>query len=188
LPCPSITTIHDIIPRRFPGYFPRTTRLLIAITTRLAIYRSAHILAVSETTARDLERYYRVPRRKLTVTPWGVEPRFRPQPAEALAGLHTRYDLPDRYTLYLGSNKPHKNLPLLIAAWARVVAQPAYADETLVIAGPWDDAYPEARQLAEAHGLAGCIRWLGVVEEQALPALYAGATLCVFPSRYEGFG
>jgi len=50
-------------------------------------------------------------------------------------------------------------------------------------------AYPEARQRAESLGLgAAQIRWLGPVDGRDLPALYAAATLFVFPSLYEGFG
>jgi glycosyltransferase involved in cell wall biosynthesis len=57
-----------------------------------------------------------------------------------------------------------------------------------VIAGAWDDRYPEARQRASALSLAGEIHWLGKIPEADLPALYTGALLFVFPSLYEGFG
>jgi alpha-1,3-rhamnosyl/mannosyltransferase len=58
----------------------------------------------------------------------------------------------------------------------------------LVIAGHWDERYPEARERAAALGLGGSVRFLGAVAEEHLPALYAGAELFVFPSLYEGFG
>jgi alpha-1,3-rhamnosyl/mannosyltransferase len=58
----------------------------------------------------------------------------------------------------------------------------------LVVAGAWDDRYPEAKQRAAALSLEGQIRWLGPMPETDLPALYCGAGLFVFPSLYEGFG
>jgi alpha-1,3-rhamnosyl/mannosyltransferase len=93
------------------------------------------------------------------------------------------HGLPERYILYLGSNKPHKNLVRLVEAWAVLQPQPL----PLVVAGFWDARYPGPRQHAEELGIEEVI-WLGPVPEQDLPALYTGATLFVFPSLYEGFG
>jgi alpha-1,3-rhamnosyl/mannosyltransferase len=100
------------------------------------------------------------------------------------------------YVLYLGSNKPHKNLVRLIEAW-RIVASsfqlPASGLDlnlnlSLVIAGSWDARYPEARHRVAELGLADRVVFLGPVAEAELPALYTGAELFVFPSLYEGFG
>jgi len=94
--------------------------------------------------------------------------------------------------LYLGSNKPHKNLERLVEAWAllqpRGSAPAAGQPVPLVIAGAWDDRFPEARRRAEALSLGAQIRWLGPAPEADLPALYSGALLFVFPSLHEGFG
>jgi glycosyltransferase involved in cell wall biosynthesis len=57
----------------------------------------------------------------------------------------------------------------------------------LVVAGAWDERYPEARQAAESSGDKS-IRWIGRVHEEDLPALYSAAEVFVFPSLFEGFG
>jgi alpha-1,3-rhamnosyl/mannosyltransferase len=57
-----------------------------------------------------------------------------------------------------------------------------------VIAGHWDERYPDAKKLTHESGLKDQIIFIGPVEESDLPALYSGATLFVFPSLYEGFG
>jgi alpha-1,3-rhamnosyl/mannosyltransferase len=88
----------------------------------------------------------------------------------------------------VGSNKPHKNLPRLVEAWATMPATVDRQAAALVIAGHWDARYPEARRLAEERGLTGRVRFLGPVAEVDLPALYGGAELLAFPSLYEGFG
>jgi len=108
----------------------------------------------------------------------------KPQILKTVAEARARYGLPERYLLYLGSNKPHKNLRRLVEAWARLQPQ----SMPLVIAGAWDGRYPEARQRAAALSLEGQVRWLGPVPETDLPALYSGSLLFVFPSLYEGFG
>ncbi len=101
----------------------------------------------------------------------------------------SRFSLPRDYLLYLGSNKPHKNLVRLVEAWRIVVASGVQAaDVPLVIAGAWDARYPEARQRVDTLGLADRVLFLGPVADADLPALYAGARAFVFPSLYEGFG
>jgi len=124
-----------------------------------------------------------VPPLRVAAIPLAAGPTFHPQPLEAIAGLRRRHALPERFTLYLGSNKPHKNLPRLLAAWATLPE-----DELLVIAGAWDRRYPEPRQIVQQQGLGERVRFLGPVAEADLPALYGAATLFVFPSLYEGFG
>jgi len=118
------------------------------------------------------------------VTPLAADPGFRPQPPEAIAAVSRKYALPERYVLYFGSNKAHKNLVRLVQAFGQAQWQSA----ALVIAGQWDSRYPEAKQLATQAGWQDRVRFIGPVAEADLPALYAGATLFVFPSEYEGFG
>ena len=181
---PAIVTMHDLIPVRFPAYFAPAQRLTFAITTRLAAHAARTVIAVSQTTASDLRRLLRLPEERIAVIPEAAGPAFRPQPLLAVAALRTRLGLPAMYILYLGSNKPHKNLVRLVEAWARCQPQPL----PLVIAGVWDARYPQARQKADELALGEKIRFLGPVVEADLPALYSGATLFAFPSEYEGFG
>jgi alpha-1,3-rhamnosyl/mannosyltransferase len=124
-----------------------------------------------------------VPAERVTAIPLAADPAFHPQPPAAIAALRQRHGLPARFTLYLGSNKPHKNLERLLAAWTALPES-----ELLVVAGVWDERYPRPRQLVAEHGLEHAVRFLGRVAEAELPALYSAATLFVFPSLYEGFG
>jgi len=112
-------------------------------------------------------------------------PRFKPADPSASDELRHRLGLPDHYALYVGINKPHKNLPRLVEAFARITHH--VSRFTLVIAGHEDPRYPQARERAAALGLDS-VMFLGAVAEEDLPALYSGADLFVFPSLYEGFG
>ena len=181
---PTVVTIYDLIPLRLPHHVPAATRILFRVFVQMALRTASHVVVISEATRRDLLARYRLPSESVTVIPLAVEPAFRPQPREAVRALCARLNLPDRYVLYVGSNKPHKNLVRLVEAWARM--QPR--SFPLVIAGYWSEAYPEVKRRIEGLGLGGAVRLVGPMREEDLPALYSGALLFTFPSEYEGFG
>jgi glycosyltransferase involved in cell wall biosynthesis len=187
LNCPSVVTIYDLLGRRFPATLSRRGRLLYRLTMGLAIRTSRALITISQHAQDDLYFTYRIPRERIAVTPLATDRSFRPQPADAVAALRARYTLPERYVLYLGSNKPHKNLERLVRAWERVVTEGNHR-ATLLIAGHYDPHYPEARQLVEERGLSESVRFMPNVAEAELPALYSGALIFAFPSYYEGFG
>jgi glycosyltransferase involved in cell wall biosynthesis len=200
LPCPSVVTLYDAIPRLFPAEAAPRARLLFDLLTRLAIRSSRRVIAISASARDDLAAAYRVPAERIAVTPLAAGPRFRPQPPEVVADARAAYDLSERYVLALASNKPHKNLPRLVEAFAQVAGRrphvtgddpnvrPVTCDVRLVIAGHWDPRYPEARELAERFGLGALVRFLPGLAEADLPALLSGAEVFAFPSLYEGFG
>jgi alpha-1,3-rhamnosyl/mannosyltransferase len=186
LPVPSVVTIYDLIGRRFPTALPVHTRALFHLTTGLALRTSAHILTISASARDDIISYYQVAERRITVTHLAADQRFCPQPPEAIARLRAAHGLPPRYVLYVGANKPHKNLERLVLAWAQV--HHAHTDACLVLAGHEDPRYHQVRHLVAERGLTGATRFLPDVSEADLPALYSGADCFVFPSFYEGFG
>lgn len=181
---PTLLTVYDLIPLLFPQQSTVRARLLIRWSTRLALRAAKEVIAVSDATRRDYLSRFHVPAERIRNIPLAVDPVFRPQTADRLALVRARYGLPERYVLYLGSNKPHKNLVRLVEAWGMLQPQ----SSQLVVAGPWDPRYPAPHLRAEAVGLGDSIRWLGPVAEPDLPALYSGALLFAFPSLYEGFG
>ncbi len=179
---PTLVTIYDFIPLRYPQYFSRVQRLIFGAASRLAVRSAKRSIAISHATAADMQRFLHVPTERIVVTPLAPDPNMRRASAAAIANVRTRYRLPDTFTLYVGSNKPHKNLVRLIEAYARIASR-----VPLVIAGHWDASHPDAKQRAERLGLAD-VRWLGPMPQADLAALYSAATLFVFPSECEGFG
>ncbi len=180
---PTVLTLYDFIPQLLPETVSARARLLAGLATRLALRAAQQIITISEATRADLQRLYPRAGRPATAIPLAADPAFAPQPAAVAARLRQRYGLPPRFSLYLGSNKPHKNRERLLAAWARLPA-----GETLVIAGAQDGRSDALSRLVERLGLAQRVRLLGPAAEAELPALYSAATLFVFPSLYEGFG
>jgi alpha-1,3-rhamnosyl/mannosyltransferase len=181
---PTVLTIHDLIPLLFPHHSTAQARLLFRWAMALALRAARRVIAISEATRRDLLAHFRVPAAHVVVAPEAADPSFRPRPAAEVETVRRKYGLSGQYILYLGSNKPHKNLLHLVEAFSRLTPHTSH----LVIAGVWDPRYPEVRQRAEALGLEERVCFLGPVAESDLPAVYSGATLFAFPSLYEGFG
>jgi len=183
----SVLTLYDVIPRRFPHYFSRLTRWKIEGIQRAALRASDAFVSISHSTAQDFAELYGVAREKIVVTPLAPDPVFHPRPIAEQVAFRQRLGLPEGYFLYLGSNKPHKNLPRLIRAWAQI-PKSKIRNLKLVLAGHWDARYPQAKELAAELGLQDSVRFLGPVAGADLPLLYASAQAFIFPSLYEGFG
>ncbi len=181
---PAVLTVYDLIPLLFPQQSSRRARLMFRWTIRLALRATHYCLAISEATRQDLVRHFHVAPDRIACVPLAADPAFTPQDVTRVERVRNDYGLPDRYVLYLGSNKPHKNLVGLVDAWSEL--QPR--SEVLVIAGAWDERYPEPRRRVVKLGLEDRVRLLGPVPEEDLPALYSGAEVFAFPSMYEGFG
>jgi len=184
LPCPSLVTIHDLIPKLYPQYMPSLwKRAIFEVTIRLAVASVRRVICVSQSARDDLVRLLGVAPSKVSVTPEGVDERFQPLEGEVVMRLRQRYDLPEGYILNVGVNKPHKNLVRLVEAFAKVKT-----GRKLVLAGKEDPRYREVHEVVEQLSLQDRVVFLGQVPEDDLPALYSGAALFVFPSLYEGFG
>jgi glycosyltransferase involved in cell wall biosynthesis len=183
-------TVHDLIFERFPAYMPqRGFRLLYRVQMQLAMRRASCVLTVSDATRADLSDYYPAARKKVFVVGNAVAADFRPvHDPDQLASVRERYGLPPRFVLAVGAGRPHKNLEVLVDAFARLDPH-ANAGIVLVLGGDLDTRFPdEVGQRIAAHGLADRVLRLGGIRETDLPALYSLAEVFVFPSLVEGFG
>jgi glycosyltransferase involved in cell wall biosynthesis len=182
----SVVTIHDLGYLHVPEAHPDRQRRMLHLTTRWSVRAAAHIIAISETTRRDLIERYRVAPGKISVAPHGVGDRFVHASDHTISGLRARHHLPDRFVLAVGTVQPRKNY----AALARAVAgmREAGLPHTLVIAGKPGWMSDQVMSEIEHAGLGDIVRFLGYVDDAELPALYSAAEVVAFPSRYEGFG
>ena len=185
---PAIVTCYDLIPLIYPQYFPAPQRLIFRTAHHLALRTARITLAISEATKSDLVRFFHIDPQRVVVTPLAADPHFQPPSRATIDRVRQQHALPDRYLLYFGSNKPHKNVPRLIEAFAQANLQFPTANFKLIIAGHWDERYPQAKALVEQLNLRDAVRFIGPVQDADLPALYGGAEVFVFPSQYEGFG
>ncbi len=185
---PAIVTVYDLIPLLLPEHSSWRARFFFRWTMWLALRSAEQVIAISEATRRDLLAHFWFPPERVQTIPLAADPAFRPQPPTSEAAVRARHGLPERFVLYVGSNKPHKNLVTLVEAWGIAVSQGGLGESVLAVAGPWDPRYEEARLRARDARLEDSVHWLGPVPLAELPALYAAATAFAFPSLYEGFG
>lgn len=187
---PSIVTIHDLTLTMFPGKKMRSLprRLAYHLTVSSIVRRARRVIAVSENTKQDLEKFLHTSAAKISVIYEGVNEAFSPiTEVKILDALRHRYDLTKPYILYTGVWRSHKNLVNLIRAFKILKTRHSF-DGHLVLTGKADPWYPEVRETIQSEGLAHDVKLLGLIPEKDLPALYSAATCFAFPSLYEGFG
>ncbi len=185
---PTVLTCYDLIPLIYPQYFTPTQRLIYRVAHLTALKTARVTLAISQVTKADLMHHFRLAPQQITVTPLAADTHFKPQLPEQIANIRRKYAVPEKYVLYFGSNKPHKNLMRLVRSFAELETKKQELGIHLVIAGHWDSRYPETKVRVEELGLKDQVVFAGPVDDADLPALYSGAVLFIFPSEYEGFG
>ncbi|HEX2162607.1 MAG TPA: glycosyltransferase family 1 protein [Thermoanaerobaculia bacterium] len=190
VPCPVVATIHDVIHLLYPEFLPNRLAFFYAQRMiRRTLSRGDRIIAVSKNTKADLARYFQVDSGKVQVVYNGVDDQFRRRlPAEDVDRWLRQLEIERPYLLFVGNpTKPHKNLDNVIQAFARARQRRPF-DARLVCVGHRGPATFKLEQRAEQLGIGAEVRMLGHVANEALPALYQGATLFLYPTLYEGFG
>lgn len=197
-PVAAVVTIHDTIPERHPAQvFPtRKSALFWRAKLAIALRQARMILTVSETARQAILDHFGLAPERVRAVPEAPDPIFQPRanPRDA-AELLPECHLPRRarYLLYVGGLSPHKNLPLLLAAFQRLVAEPVFDGVHLLLVGDhvgdvFYSAYPDLCAAVRRDGLAGRVHFTGFVPDEVLVDLYNGAELVVLPSLEEGFG
>ena len=185
---PVVTTIHDLSWLRYPQTHPADRVRWLERGMPRAIGSAAAIIVDSEFTRQEVLSEFAVPPGRVRVTHLGVTPEFRPRSAADTASALSRLDLAHgRYLLTVATIEPRKNLGHVLEAYA---ALPADVREryALVVAGAQGWRAAALRRQLRALAASGRLRFVGHVADDALPSLYAGAALFVYPSLYEGFG
>jgi glycosyltransferase involved in cell wall biosynthesis len=178
---PYIVTVHDLI--RFSLGFAQETiteKILLKLDIR-GIKRASHIIAVSQNTKDDLIKYLNIPDSKISVIYNGVDHGiFKPYTVKML-------DKP--YILYVGSERPRKNLSRLFEAFAKLKGEfPELKLAKVGISGRSKEYRKETMRKLNSLGLTGDVIFVEYITELDLACYYSSAALLAYPSLYEGFG
>jgi glycosyltransferase involved in cell wall biosynthesis len=174
---PQVTTIHDMIYKRFPETAGRLT-LGVALLVPLAARRSSLLLTDSQASKQDIVQFLGVEPGRIHVAPLGPgipEPDV-PLPLAELRGRLRLGEAP--IVLTVAAKRPHKNLDRLLDAVSRLET-----DALLIVPGFATSFETGLKQRAGER-----VRFLGWVDDRTLDGLYRAATCFVLPSLAEGFG
>jgi glycosyltransferase involved in cell wall biosynthesis len=177
-PCPQVTVFHDLQHKRRPEGFRWFERPFWRFFLYWAARRSKALIAISDATAADLQRFYpRLPGRKIHIVPQGVDPMF--------ADIRTRRN-PERFLLAVSTLHPHKNLDGLLRAFA--LFRERHPDFRLVVCGMHGFFTGPLHELRRSLRLEKAVDFPGWIPRADLYDLYARAWAFIYPSHFEGFG
>ncbi len=180
--CKKVIAVHDLSFIRFPEFFNFKMRLWHKLILGKNILGQADMItADSENTKNDLIELLKIPVGKIKVVYLGVSDEFRVLAKDdiRLENARKKYNLPEKFILYLGTLEPRKNIESIIEAYNLL----SNCDYDLVIAGGVGWKAKNIFKLAKENPK---IKFIGYIEDR--PALYNLASLFVYPSYYEGFG
>jgi len=169
-PVPMVVTLHDLIPLKRRGEYLRTG--LRFRLRYLAVQRAVRVIVPTNAVADDAVKVLGIPHERIAVIGEAAASVFTPRSEDEVAAVRQRYELPERYLLWVGGLRtpdPRKR----VAGLAR-----ASRTMPLVLVGPTG---PWALELPD-------VTLTGDVTDDELAAIYTGAHALVFPSDDEGFG
>lgn len=202
-PIPTVVSIMDLGYLRMPSQFTRRDLYQLTSWTAHSIKKAEHLIAISESTKRDIIMYYKIPRSKITVTYPGYD-KVRYQVSgikyQEIEKIKKRYGIKNDYILFLSTLKPSKNVEGLIEAFGLlgnwdtrkktpsnpVTQQPS--DLQLVIAGKKGWLYESIFEKVKQLVLEDNVIFTDFVPDEDVPPLMSGAKVFVLPSFWEGFG
>lgn len=189
----TIVTVHDLTPLVFPRNFPRGVKgkLKWEIQKRI-LKRADAIIADSECSKKDIIKYADIDAEKVNIVYLAAGEEFKKIESSMfnVQSFRKKYNLPEKFVLYVGDVTWNKNLPRLLEVIKKinvplVMVGNALTDKNYDKSNPWNQDLLKIQKMAEENKN---ISFLGFVPTDDLVMLYNNATLFVMPSIYEGFG
>lgn len=190
--CPTIVTMHDLAFLRFPEVVTPLRRRYLTHILADSARRASLIVAVSESTRRDIIEMWNIPPERIHVVYPAIDPTLRPISDQTdTQDFRQRLSLARPYLLFLGTLEPRKNLETLIDAFALARSQ-GLTGTDLVLAGSLDwlggSYVVTLRERIRRLGLSDVVRLPGFVSNTDRALWYGNANAVLMASWYEGFG
>lgn len=185
----TVVTVHDLIPLVFPKYFPKGIKGKLRWEVQKKLLKNMDaVITDSNSSKKDIQKFTKIKDQKINVIHLAASERFRKIPS--LVVPKVKYNLPDKFVLYVGDVTWNKNLPRLIEAVKKadlplVLVGKALTDENFDKKNPWNRDLLKIQSSTKNNKK---IIKLGFVSDQDLVMLYNMATVFAMPSLYEGFG
>jgi glycosyltransferase involved in cell wall biosynthesis len=184
-----VTTFYDFAPYRAPDLFPRLSTAKIKALYKFMAKKSDRIIAVSQSTKKDVHEFLGYPEKDIAVVHNGIDKRFFEDCSISAEKIRKDYKINGKYILFLGTLEPRKNLTRVLEGFARFKnSYQGKFDYQLVVAGKRGWLFKEYFQQAEDLGIKEDVIFTGYVGGDDLKPLYSHAEFFVMPSLWEGFG
>lgn len=183
--------IHDVNHLAFIDQLSITKKFYAKFMINAAVRKSDKIITISEFSKSEILKYTQADEAKIAIVNYGIDKqKYQKQSSQDhISSLRKKYNLPEKYLLYVGSTKPHKNFSGLVKAFNLVLE--SYPGKKLVVVGIKPDELVNIQDIyniPENHGVGNNLIFTSYVEENDLTEIYKNALCLVFPSIYEGFG
>lgn len=189
VPCPTIGTVHDLSPFYLSDKYDHARSFYQTRVLPLLFKRLTHIIAISESTKRDLQEFAGIPEERISVIHHAADTSiFYPRDREDAQSSARKYGVRSPYVIYTSRiESPGKNHLRLIRAFEQLKQREAIPHQLVLAGSDWHGA-EEVKLAAAKSPYADDICLTGFVDGKDLPSLYCGADMLVFPSLFEGFG
>lgn len=185
-----VTTVHDLAVFKYPETFQVRGGHDIVKNQKRRLHFVKHysdlIIAVSETTKKDMVEILKIPEKKIKVIYEAADPIYYPREKTEIDKVREKFGIENEYLLCVGTREPRKNLKRLLAAFVEIAG--ANEELSLVVVGKYGWGEDSAKLKIQNSKFENKVKFLGYVEKEDLARLYSGAAAFVFPSLYEGFG
>lgn len=180
----TVVTMHDLIFLHHPEYYNVIDRNLYKMKYLKSALNADRVIAISESTKRDLIEHVGVDEDKISIVYQGSSRSFSHIPQIAGDWAKKKFNLPSQFILFVGSIETRKNLALIVEALAKIKNK----DICIVAVGKYTSYVDEVRLKAKRMGVENRLFILHNISNEDLPGIYKAASLFVYPSKYEGFG
>lgn len=188
-----VVTVGDIIQYIYPQYVTSIPRHIINLYNRKYIKDVKKIITFSNFSRDEIQKYFEIDAKRIYPIYLGVSEIFQKiKSNETFGSIRSKYNLPERFILYLGGYDYRKNILILLEAFKKVKNMPNTNDLALVLCGnvpqKLKNIVPNIKKAIKDLEIEPYTHFTGYVPEQDLPLLYNMAEIFVYPSLYEGFG
>ncbi|MDB6134776.1 MAG: hypothetical protein JWM59_3019 [Verrucomicrobiales bacterium] len=189
-PCARVGTIHDLAPFHVRKKYDAARMFYGRVVVRRLARSQNGLIAISHSTARDIERFFGIPQNRQHIIHNGIDhTRFHPgQPDTDRAWAAETLALSQPFFLYISRlEHPAKNHVRLIDAFTRFKQDTGLPWQLALGGSDWHGA-EIIRAAAAASPFTRDIIFTGFVSDETLPRLYRAAQVMIYPSLFEGFG
>lgn len=191
----TVVTVHDLTAYKVPEVFSKIKRTKIRTSLSLMVGHASRVIAVSESTKRDIQEIFGYAEDKINVIYSGFDKRLFEESKISRERVLEKYGVNNgrKYILFLGTIEPVKNITRLFEAFklfqeSRADVGEGKSEYKLVMAGKNGWLAGEYKQIAKDLGIAKDVIFTGYIIGDELVPLFKNADFFVMPSLYEGFG